>query len=60
MIKEELEEPFLYLPPRTNLDKIDYDFKLKTRSSWLNCASRDDEAVYWVSIGHYVAVAVGN
>ena len=21
---------------------------LKTRSSWLNCALRDDEAVYWV------------
>ena len=29
-----------------------------TRSSWLNCALRDDEAVYWVSIGHYEAVAV--
>ena len=32
----------------------------KTRSSWLNCALRVDEAVYWVSIGHYEAVAVGN
>ena len=32
----------------------------KTRSSWLNCALRDGEAVYWVSIGHYEAVAVGN
>ena len=32
----------------------------KTRSSWLNCALRDDEAVYWVSIGHYESVAVGN
>ena len=32
----------------------------KTRSSWLNCALRDDEAVYWVSKGHYEAVAVGN
>ena len=32
----------------------------ETRSSWLNCALRDDEAVYWVSIGHYRAVAVGN
>ena len=32
----------------------------KTRSSWLNCALRDDEAVYWVSIGHYEAVGVGN
>ena len=31
-----------------------------TRSSWLNCALRDDEAVYWVSIGHYEAIAVGN
>ena len=31
-----------------------------TRSSWLNCALRDDEAVYWVRIGHYEAVAVGN
>ena len=30
-----------------------------TRSSWLNYALRDDEAVYWVSIGHYEAVAVG-
>ena len=28
--------------------------------SWINCALRDDEAVYWVSIGHYEAVAVGN
>ena len=32
---------------------------LKTRSSWLNCALRDDKAVYWVSVGHYEAVAVG-
>ena len=32
----------------------------KARSSWLNCASRDDEAVYWVSIGHYEAIAVVN
>ena len=29
-------------------------------SSWLNCAFRDDEAVYWVSKGHYEAVADGN
>ena len=33
---------------------------MQTRSSWLNCALRDDEAVYWVSIGQYEAVAVGN
>ena len=32
----------------------------QTRSSWVNCALRDEEAVYWVSIGHYQAVAVGN
>ena len=33
-----------------------------TRSSWLNCALRDDEALYWVSlsIGHYEATALGN
>ena len=31
-----------------------------TRSGWLNCALRDYEAVYWVSIGHYEAVVVGN
>ena len=32
-----------------------------TRSSWLNCALRDDEAVCTgsVYIGHYEAVAVG-
>ena len=24
----------------------------ETRSSWINCALRDDEAVNWVSIGH--------
>ena len=25
----------------------------KTRSTWLNCVSQDDEAVYCVSIGHF-------
>ena len=34
--------------------------KFGTRSSWLNCALRDDETVNWVSIGHYEAVAIGN
>ena len=34
--------------------------KKETRSSWFNCALRDDEAVCWVSIGHYEALAVGN
>ena len=37
-----------------------YKSLIKTRSSWLNCALRDDEAVYWVIIGHYEAVEVGN
>ena len=32
----------------------------KTSSSWLNRALRDDEALKWVSIGNYEAVAVGN
>ena len=32
----------------------------KTRSSWFNCALRDDEAVCWVSIGYCEALAVGN
>ena len=32
----------------------------QTRSSWLKCVLQDDEAVYWVSMGHYEAVAVGN
>ena len=39
---------------------IYFQIKYKTRSSWLNCALRDNEAVFWVSIGHYEAVAVGN
>ena len=29
------------------------EFSVKTRSSWVNCALRDDEAVYCVSIGHF-------
>ena len=41
---------------KLTLDKI----QIETRSSWLNCSLRDDEAVYWVSIGHYEAVAIGN
>ena len=34
--------------------------QMVTRSSWLNCALRDDEAVHWVRIGHYEAIAAGN
>ena len=34
--------------------------KLDSVGRWLNCALRDDEAVYWVSIGRYEAVAIGN
>ena len=33
---------------------------IQTRSTWFNCALRVDETVYWVSIGHYKAVPVGN
>ena len=40
--------------------KLSWRLILETRSSWLNCALRDDEAVYWVSIGRYEAIAVGN
>ena len=36
------------------------EYTVLTRSSWLNCALRDEEAVFWVIIGHYEAVAVGN
>ena len=39
---------------------IDFPRDIQTRSSWLNCALRDDEAVYWVSIGHCEALAIGN
>ena len=31
--------------------------KWKTRSTWLNCALRDNKTMFWVSIGHYEAVA---
>ena len=43
-----------------SMDASGWEDDSKTRSSWLNRALRDDEAVYWVSIGHYEAVAVGN
>ena len=43
----------------TNINTNTKDAK-ETRSSWLNCALRNDEAVYWISIGHCEAVAVGN
>ena len=42
-----------------NSDSMENMKRWKTRSSWLNSALRDEEAVYWVSIGHYKAVAVG-
>ena len=32
------------------------DIHAFTRSSWLNCALRDDEAVYWVSMRRYQLV----
>ena len=46
-------------PQNVNFELILRTLKSDARSSWLNCALRD-EAVYWVSIGHYEAVAVGN
>ena len=45
---------------RTGIVQPTNKIVLQTRSSWFNCALRDDEAVNWVSIGHYEAVAVGN
>ena len=40
--------------------KVTAEILVITRSSWFNCTLRDDEAVYWISIGHYEAVAVSN
>ena len=37
-----------------------YEREIQIRSSWLNCALRDDEAVYWVIIGYYEALEIGN
>ena len=35
--------------------------QLLTRSSWVNCALRDEEAVHWVSsVAHYETLVVGN
>ena len=43
-------------------DLIQKYFQIETRSCWLNWELRGDEPVYWywVSIGHFEAVAVGN
>ena len=44
------------LPPKyVSLERFD-TILWETRSSWLNCALRDNEAVYLVSRGHYEAV----
>ena len=45
---------------KMNTKKMKRGDMKQTRSSWLNCALRDDEAVYCVSLGHFEAVAVGN
>ena len=55
----------LSVPVKKSNSGVDGDVRrcgiyTKTRSSWLNCALRDDEAVHWVSIGDYEAVAVSN
>ena len=49
---------FLSIPNPTRFSFENHRKQVNTRSSWLNCALRDDEAVYCVSIGHYEAVAV--
>ena len=49
-IKSEQSEAFLEISRKN----------IRTRSSWFNCALRDDEAVCWVSIGYCEALAVGN
>ena len=61
-LTESLRQSPTCVHPSTAMANItDYHkVQMKTRSSWLNCALRDDEAVYWVSIGHYEEVAVGN
>ena len=41
--------------PNINNILTENTMSITTRSSWLNCALRDDEAVYWVSIGYYEA-----
>ena len=45
--------------PTILIGNVNTTNRVKTRSSWLNCALQDDEAVYWVSIGRYEAVTVG-
>ena len=58
-----VSEQFLFLLcdlTETFGQQLQFYIVITTRSSWLNSALRDDEAVYWVSIGHYKAVAVGN
>ena len=59
-MKETIRIPFPSLFNPLNLWVIGSLYLCITRSSWLNCALRDDEAVYWVSIGHYESVAVDN
>ena len=39
------------LPPDLHHLHSSLEQSLKARSSWLNCALRGDEAVYWVSVG---------
>ena len=55
-----LSSPRKDLQTIANLRVSTIHLQKKTRSSWFNCALRDNEAVYWVIIGHYEAVEVGN
>ena len=59
----ELEPDFAVVVPALQGERQQWKWHqvtMTTRSSWLNCALRDDEAVYWVSLGHSEASAVGN
>ena len=46
-------------PAWTFRNQPDLNTNTQTRSIWLNCALRDDEAVYLDSIRHYEALAIG-
>ena len=42
---------------RQGINALNFFLKeMETRSSWLNCALRGDEAVYWVSIRQVLRV----
>ena len=58
MEKEERNTQAVCVTP-VSLQKISCFERLKTRSSWLNCALRGDEAVFLVSIGQQCWLVLG-